>query len=410
MIIVGLFLSIVPIILLIIQKKVIMKKTTEIIQDIFLILLSLLYIILCFIIKTEPFIFDIEDAFDYLTYTAVIIVFSPFLWLGIYYFSKKIFRSLRIFKNSKLKSNNEYIYYRDDLNKISPSIIMFTATMDTDVRKSVSATILKLKLTGYIIKKNGNLIVINKVDSKNELLESEKMVLELIKNNQFDESKYSKVVEQEALTYNYIKKNNSAKVFKLIKILIAIFIPIIIINYVIIFDKYVFENHSFFEYDGVKYLEIQDEKEIEKLYDEGKIKQEDYYYRILNVNGYDEKFYSYNKVRADKIEYGVIKKAYVFQILDILCILMIPISIIISIFYIIDQIVHFNKNYKRTAKGNQLINKAYALKNYLKDFSVIKNRKEAELVLWEYYLVYAIVLGVNVNIQDEIIDKYLKKI
>ena len=57
-----------------------------------------------------------------------------------------------------------------------------------------------------------------------------------------------------------------------------------------------------------------------------------------------------------------------------------------------------------------MLNKAYALKNYLKDYSLIKDRTEEELVLWEYYLVYAVVLGVNVKIEDKIIEKYVKRI
>ena len=40
----------------------------------------------------------------------------------------------------------------------------------------------------------------------------------------------------------------------------------------------------------------------------------------------------------------------------------------------------------------------------------MKNRTENELVLWEYYLVYAVVLDVNVKIKDKIIEKYVRNI
>jgi len=70
----------------------------------------------------------------------------------------------------------------------------------------------------------------------------------------------------------------------------------------------------------------------------------------------------------------------------------------------------FNKNYIRTFKGNELLSKAYALKNYLKDFSIIDKRSYKELILWEYYLIYAVILDVNVNIQNELIEKYLKNL
>lgn len=43
----------------------------------------------------------------------------------------------------------------------------------------------------------------------------------------------------------------------------------------------------------------------------------------------------------------------------------------------------------------------------MKDYSLIKDRTEEELVLWEYYLIYAVILDVNVKIEDKIIEKYL---
>ena len=46
-------------------------------------------------------------------------------------------------------------------------------------------------------------------------------------------------------------------------------------------------------------------------------------------------------------------------------------------------------------------------KIYLSKYSLIKNRTEKELILWEYYLIYAVVLNVNVKIKDEIIEKYV---
>ena len=63
---------------------------------------------------------------------------------------------------------------------------------------------------------------------------------------------------------------------------------------------------------------------------------------------------------------------------------------------------------KRTIKGKELLTKAYALKNFLKDFSIIDKRTNDELILWEYYLIYSVVLGVNNKIENEIIEKYLQ--
>lgn len=61
---------------------------------------------------------------------------------------------------------------------------MFTSQLDIDLRKCISATILKLKLTGYIEEKDGYFIYTNKDEA--DLYESERMVLHLIRYNELE--------------------------------------------------------------------------------------------------------------------------------------------------------------------------------------------------------------------------------
>lgn len=82
-------------------------------------------------------------------------------------------------------------------------------------------------------------------------------------------------------------------------------------------------------------------------------------------------------------------------------------SFLAVLYFIVEQAMNLKRSYRRTVKGKILLNKAYALKNYLKEYSLIKYRSEQELVLWEYYLVYAAALGVNEKIEDEVMDKYI---
>ena len=120
--------------------------------------------------------------------------------------------------------------------------------------------------------------------------------------------------------------------------------------------------------------------------------------------------YNYSEIRADKFEYSVVRKAFCLNLINASIISFFAIFVLIALYIVIDQIIYINKNYRRTIKGKTLLNKAYALKNYLKDYSLIKDRAEEELVLWEYYLVYAVVLGVNVKIEDKLIEKYLNSL
>ena len=118
--------------------------------------------------------------------------------------------------------------------------------------------------------------------------------------------------------------------------------------------------------------------------------------------------YNYSMIRSNAFEYSVVRKAVLLNILVPVSILVCIVSSFVVLYIIIDLLININKKYRRTLKGKELLNKAYALKNFLKDFSLIKNKKEEELVLWEYYLIYASILGVNVKINDEVINKYVK--
>lgn len=406
----------IPIVLVImkIANLITTKKKIRILLNILLILIPIIYIVLCLIIRAEPF--DFEDHYsveymfyrgEYILYAGLIFLFTPFIWIIVVYFAKMILNSIRVRKNAIIKRNEEYLYYRGDLNKVSPSVIMFASTFNVDIKKSISATILKLKLTGYI-KENSNSYIYTNKDISN-LLESEKMVLNLIINNYFDKNNYKEVVKQETLDNKYIVKNRGGIPFRILKIIVAICMPIMVFAFSAWLSEYIFENYRvYLEDDGHTYIILNNEDEIEQLYYEEVKDINDYYHRTMLDGTYIS--YNYSEIRADKFEYSVVRKAFFLNLITAVIISFFGVLVLISLYIVIDQIKYINKNYRRTIKGKKLLNKAYALKNYLKDYSLIKDRTEEELILWEYYLVYAVVLGVNAKIEDQIIEKYLKGI
>ncbi len=58
--------------------------------------------------------------------------------------------------------------------------------------------------------------------------------------------------------------------------------------------------------------------------------------------------------------------------------------------------------YKRTEAGEILTEEIYGLKNFLHDFSDLENAQKEALVLWDDFLVYAVVLEENESIVSEI--------
>lgn len=412
--VIGLIL--IPIIIVIIRKvnKITTLKKQRVMLNGLLILIALGYIIFVWAVRTEPFDFEIHYSLEYMIYsgefilyTGLIFIFSPFMWIIVVHFIRMLFRAIRVRKNAIIKNNEDYIYYRGDLDKIPHSIIMFTSQLEIDLRKCISATILKLKLTGYIEEKDEHFVYTEK--DENDLYESEKMVLHLIKYNQFHKNEYIKAIEKETLKHKYLTKNRGGALFRIIKIVVAICIPIAIYSLSEWTDQYQFKNYPIIpEDDGHVYVGLGREDEAERLFNNKVIDENDYYHRICADGSVD---YNYGAIRADKMNYRVVRKALYLMIFNTLIIGWgIAVGVLIAVYIIIEQIIYFNKNYTRTIKGKILLNKAYALKNYLKEYSLIKDRTEKELVLWEYYLIYAVALDVNVKIEDKIIEKYIREI
>lgn len=402
MIFIGLFL-IIPIILIIVKAENIKtKKVNKILLNILLFIISIIFIIIIFMFPSEPFVFNIIEPLDYVLYSALIYLFTPFMWVITVYYSRGILKKIKVRKNSKLKGTIEY--YRDDLDKISPNTIIFTSTYDVDYKKSVASTILKLKLSGYI-KENRKKFVVTDKDTS-ELLDSEKSVLDLIKIGDLDKSNYKKTIEKECS--KYVKKNSNI-IVTIVKIILVILINISMYKASIALDDYVFENYHIIteKSNNKRYIKLEKEEDIEKLYYE--VKDESVYYgEMFNYRDGRRMSYNYSMIRSNAFEYSVVRKAMLLNILVPVSILVCIVSSFVVLYIIVDLLININKKYRRTLKGKELLNKAYGLKNFLKDFSLIKNRKEKELVLWEYYLIYASILGVNVKINDEVINKYVK--
>lgn len=407
-------LMLIPVVIAIIKVSNLLKikKQTKVILNLLLVIIAIGYLVCCIGMQLEPFNFGTTYSTEYMLYTGeyllnagVIFVFSPALWIIVFHFSRMIYLSLKVRKNAIIKKDNEFIYYRGDLEKVSPSIIMFTSTYEVDIKKSISSTILKLKIMGYIKENEDTYTYTNKDVSS--LLESEKMVLDLIKSNEFDKNEYRKIIEKETIENKYLVKNGKGKLTRLIKIGLACCIPFVIFSLSTKLDDYTHENYNVWpEDDGHCYIRLELQDDVEELYEE--VEDKDDYYHSLMYNG--RYAYSYDTIRADKLEYGIVRKAFFLNILTVVSIGFTMVSIVIAVYIVVEQLAHINKNYRRTIKGKKLLNKAYALKNYLKKYSLIKTRTEKELVLWEYYLVYAVLLDVNEKLEDKIIEKYVRNI
>lgn len=399
MLIIGLFLIIPSVLLLIKIKDYRSSSKLKIKLNILTLLMSILFIIIVFMVNMDPFKFEIQTKEDYLIYSALIFLFSPFLWINAYIHLSQVFRGLRFKKNAKVKDKNTFKYYRDDLNKVSPSTLMFVRNFELDIKKAVSSTILKLKLTKNINESKGNFSISNNENTTC----SEKLILDLISRNKFDEKEYENEVAQETINFGFIKKHPKNILIKILRILLVITIPVIVTISSVKLDNYVFTKYKFYVKDGNRYLLVEDD--IGDIHFDKPANFDDYYNGYIKEEG--RYFYDKSLINTKKLNYPEVRKAMIYHTADLLLTLLAFSIIFISIYKLIEELKYINKNYKRTVSGNDLLTKSYALKNFLTDFSYIKSRKEEELILWEYYLVYATVLGINVDINDKLIQKYI---
>lgn len=99
-----------------------------------------------------------------------------------------------------------------------------------------------------------------------------------------------------------------------------------------------------------------------------------------------------------------IKIMYLFVILFVLLFLIFNFVWIGLAYFISDKLS--KKNIKRTKKGNELTEKIYAMKNFIHDFSNLSQATKESLCMWEYFLIYAVVLEENETVLEEIKGYY----
>jgi len=60
--------------------------------------------------------------------------------------------------------------------------------------------------------------------------------------------------------------------------------------------------------------------------------------------------------------------------------------------------------YIRSKKGKEITLKLEGLRNYIKDFSALDERDHGELIIWDDYLIYSVILGQNTKAVKEIME------
>lgn len=378
-------------------KKIKSKKEKTLIK------IDIIFILVCLIIvKMNMKVSILGTLFGYLkiydgNFIAVINIILAILWMLVILLISKcfiliaVYLAFRISRIKVIKENSRYEvidnieYYRERFNNISPTEISLITNLEIETKKDISATILYLYQKGIIDFYEKNIII--KSEDK-VLRQSEQKLVEMIKSNNFSKEnidEWKKICIREAQDNNYIKvkiykekRPNFSKNNMLINISAKLFIISLILSLVFLFTS-----------TGEKWYTTFDE--------------------------------FYNKyVQEDKTELEIIesnqeaKELYVKIISDSGPIMILSTVIIITFFVLIGTPIYrkvrrkiynkieVNNSYERTREGKILVEQIAGIKNYIHDFSLLSEKDKENIVLWEDFLIYAVLLEENEIIVKDI--------
>jgi len=269
-------------------------------------------------------------------------------------------------KNVVFDAVDNIDYYRDNLGELSPGLISLMMNLDIEDSKDITAMLLYFQ-SKKIINVENETIKINESYDTSTLKGSDLAFLNWIKTRQYTYlQQWKNLVEKEAYQNGYIKAQNNNKITGC---LLPIIVELVIIILLVILGISLFNENTVF------ILETELVKIPENISFLGQLK-------------------------------------YIFSIGSVIIIiikLILFILLFIALGYIpIFKIVYFitsnlsKKRVQRTKLGNQLTERIYAMKNFIHDFGTFSRATKEHLVLWDYFLIYAVVLEENEEIVNEI--------
>lgn len=286
-----------------------------------------------------------EFASGVLVVVVICLLFSMFraFWFTIAYFGVKIaVRKHRKEKLEKIDWKNDN-YYRDVLPKYSASVLSYIDDFKID-KKDIVATLLMLELKKKIKMEDDSITILDK--TLNDLEENEKYILNNIKNNKLEDVnllEYTNLVKKDSLKMNLLSEKEIQK-NAIKKKIINCVIMFIVLQIIIVLIPTVFSIQG----------------------------QLSAFVTILMVILFSISVFFPGVAAVQMMEYKSLKT------LD---------------------------PYIRSKEGKILNAKLEGLRKYLRHFSTINEKSKEQLVFWEEYLIYSVILGVNTKIVEELNDK-----
>ncbi len=273
----------------------------------------------------------------------IVSLFKSFYLTILYIGIRVAYRKYNKEKLDKIDFKNNS-YYRDIISKYSPAVLSYIDDFKLE-EKDIVATLMSLELKQKLTIKD-DIKIIN--DSEENLDENEKYIFKKLKSNtlkNINMLEFEEKVKKDCLDYNLLEENKDIKKKIIKKVIFTVCIYILIVV-------------GFFNFPT-------------------------FYNNIPNKN------------------IAILLLPVMFILFFIMIIL--PFSTIVYI----KSYYRMNKQnpYIRNKQARNINKKLEGLRNYMKDFSQLSKSQYNEIVLWEDYLIYSVILGQNSKIVKEIMKK-----
>lgn len=314
-----------------------------------------------------------------------------------------VYLAFRLTKMKAIKKNTTYRqiygieYYRDKLPTLTATEISLITDLNIENKKDISASLLSMYQKGIISFEN-NKIIENK-EKVQSLNQSEKKLLEMLTSDKLDENEvkeWKKTCIDEAINEGYIQKARKDRysylnkinkilknVFKIWGITFIVLLIIVMINMI----------PSFTNMYISQFKELKSNTSINENTE-----------NTVNARTSAE----INKISNSTIEdLHKLMENPIFFTISVIHALSIP-TLIYGIIYRKSKMVvvkaneSLQNNYERTEKGNEIVEKIAGLKRFISEFSQLSQREKEEIVLWEDFLTYAVLLEENEKIIKDI--------
>ena len=329
------------------------------------------------------------------------LLFFYMIWIFILYIFTRnfiiiaIYLAYRVPKKRILKQNTKYEvidnidYFRERFTGITPPEISLLTDLEIETKKDLSASILNLYNKKLISFDEKNKMVINKDVNIEHLKESDKYLYSLLLNNNLNAVSikgWKEISTKEAIDDGYIKEKNRSNRYGINDSLLTIF------KWVgVMFLAAIIGGCYLVTPPGQKLMKNMNEYEtITK-----DIEDQDVIIDMIK-NDKDFRKLTYN------LYIGSIPVCLVgtFAVIAMFALFSMP-------FYLrARKITYFfvdaNDKYERTSEGKILVEQIVGMKNFIHDFSNLSESQKEEVVLWNDFIIYAILLEENEKIIHEI--------